>query len=375
MLCVACNKTIKNNKIDPLLSCTGCGGSYHFGCLNLGKSQSKENIEKFASSWMCSFCTSVNDRRRRNDLTPVRASVTLDDSVMSCDATLDESRSAVDTYGTGTLVGTEDSRTPPNKFDLGNHSSGMSSQHAELLNSILLKVSELQIQFSSIQTIQADINQVKTDVTSMKNSLDSRLEEMAGRLEAVETRVSGLESYKAEVDSIRTVVSEIVSDMRRNDQWVRRSNIQINGVPETSSENLYTILNNLASKSGYPLNIATDIDFVTRVAVKNDSDSKKPKPIIVRLQARYKKDDFIASLRKLKNLRASDLGFSNSDSRIYINDHLSGYNKYLLREAKRRKTQKEYKWCWVQNCTIMVRKTDNSPVLFITSEDALNKIT
>lgn len=377
MLCAACNKPIQDTETS-LLKCTGCGGTYHFNCLNLSSNQSLEDIKKTAASWKCSFCASVNSRRRRNDFTPVLASVstaTLDDSVMSCDATLDESRLAVDPFGTSNLDSTAGLRTPPNRFNSRDHaSSGASSQQAEVLNNILLKISELQIQFSAIQTIQADINQVKSDVTDMKNSLDSRLEEMAGRLDTIESRVSVIENCKTEVDSLKSTVSDIMSDMRRNEQWVRRSNIQINGVPETSGENLYTILNSLASKSGYPLNVATDIDFVTRVAVKDDRNSNMPKPIIVKLQARYKKDDFIASLRKLKNLKASDLGFSNSENRIYINDHLSGYNKYLLREAKRRKTQKEYKWCWVQNCTVMVRKTDNSPILFITSEDALNKI-
>lgn len=92
------------------------------------------------------------------------------------------------------------------------------------------------------------------------------------------------------------------------------------------------------------------------------------------MQARYKKDDFISSLRKLRNLKTSDLGIAGSLNRIYINDHLSGFNKYLLREAKQRVAHKQYQHCWVRNCTVMVRKSDKAPVLFITSEEALNKI-
>ncbi|XP_061729924.1 uncharacterized protein LOC133534705 [Cydia pomonella] len=388
MFCSGCNTNVETNES---LQCTGCSKYYCLKCLDVSplQLQSEEYIAKVAKAWLCSFCTSLTNRRRRNDGTPVTgvntkllsgrgsvsgAEVTLDDSVMSWDGTLDDSKLPNNAHGTNELQ-EESLTTPPNTFQSLHNTPFQSDQHAKLLNSILLKVSALQTQFSAIQAIQADMNQVKSDVADMKNSLDSRLQEMSSRIDSIESRVTGLENCKAEVDELKNSVKNIVAEMRTNEQWVRRSNIQINGVPEARGENLYSILNSLAGLSGYPLNVATDIDFVTRVAVKNDTDSRKPKPIIVKLQARYKKDDFISSLRKLKNLKAKDLGFTNNDSRIYVNDHLSGFNKFLLKQAQLRKTQKQYKYCWVRNCTVMVRKTDNSPILYITTEEALNKIT
>lgn len=104
-------------------------------------------------------------------------------------------------------------------------------------------------------------------------------------------------------------------------------------------------------------------------------ESKKPKPIILKMQSRYKKDDFLVSLRKLKNITAGDIGFTGVTSRIYFNDHLSSRNRQLFQRAKLIAKEKNYAYCWVRNCTIMVRKTDKSPVLHITSEDSLKKNT
>lgn len=152
------------------------------------------------------------------------------------------------------------------------------------------------------------------------------------------------------------------------------SNIQINGVPQKNGENLINVIKLLAEKCNYHLCPDTDVDFVTRVASKNDIDKTKPKPIILKMQARYKKDDFLTSLRKLGSIRARDIGFPGVQSQIYVNDHLSTRNKVLLREAKRKTKEQGYRYCWVRNCTIMVRKTDISPVLHISSDECLKKI-
>lgn len=372
-LCFACKGSIDNNS---LLKCTGCSGTYHYVCLNL----TLELVSNSKQAWLCSFCTSVNSRRRRNDNTPVQrfqAAAAFDDSTMSCDGVLDDSRVVENAPYTARPDDSNLMVTPPNSYHTTKDTNrSLFTSHPEtLLHDILSKVSALQTQFSAIQAIQSDLSQVKCDIAEMRSSIDTKLDELTGRMHTIESRVSALEECKAELDDVKKAISDVITDSRRNEQWVRRSNIQINGVPETKGENLFTIVRSLAELSGFPLNTNTDIDFVTRVAVRNDSDSAKPKPIIVKLQARYKKDDFMSSLRKFKNLKASDLGFPNSSNRVYINDHLSSYNKYLLKVAKQRANQKNYQYCWVRNCTVMVRRDERSPILFITSEEALNKIT
>lgn len=376
MSCHACNKHIEESK---QLKCVGCNGTYHFFCINLTEAQFAKNKNR---EWWCSFCASVNSRRRRNDNTPVQRNprdLTMDDSVMSyCDDAVDDSSLERDVASASVTVNSTLPLpvTPPNSYQLSkaNSSTQFASYPGDILTDILGKITALQAQFSSFQGIQSDLSQVKTDLAEMRGSLDTKLDALAGTINSLESRVSALEDSRAELDEVKDVIGNMTRDFRRNEQWVRRSNIQLNGIPETKGENLFTIVKALADRSGYSLNTNTDIDFVTRVAVKNDVDNTKPKPIVLKMQARYKKDDFMSSLRKLKNLKASDLGYSNSPNRIYINDHLSSYNKFLLKEAKQRANQKRYQFCWVRNCTIMVRRNEKSPVLYITSEEALNKI-
>lgn len=234
---------------------------------------------------------------------------------------------------------------------------------------------------SAIDSLRSDVNEKLLKLTSKVNSWETRMNSFASSISAVDAQITDLKSenekLKLELDSLRSNVKVITEENSRNEQWVRRSNIQINGVPEKKGENLLSLVSVLAKKCGFNINMNTDIDFVTRIAVKNDTDNKTPKPIILKMQSRYKKDELLTSLRKIKNCTANDIGISGAQSnyKIYFNDHLSAKNKYLLKKAKQLAKDNNYAYCWVRNCTVMVRRSDQSPVLHITSEESLKKVT
>ena len=221
-----------------------------------------------------------------------------------------------------------------------------------------------------LRNLSEAVNTWSSKISHIESSVNCLTE----RMNDFDQELSKLNNYCTEVDDLKLKIKELSENSIRSDQWVRRSNIQINGVPYKKGENLIQIVKTLASKSNFPINVDTDVDFVTRVAVKNDTTDSKPRPIILKMQARYKKDDFLSSIRKLKGLLATDIGFTGINNPIYVNDHLSTYNKALLNNARRRSKEKGYMYCWVRNCTVMVRKTHNSPVIHISSNDCLKKI-
>ncbi|CAH2095044.1 unnamed protein product [Euphydryas editha] len=109
------------------------------------------------------------------------------------------------------------------------------------------------------------------------------------------------------------------------------------------------------------------------LVASKSQENKKPKPIVVKFLCRWKKDDFLAQVKKLK-LKCSDIGFSSNDNFIYFNDHLTSKNKVLLQSVKKSAKEKGYRYVWVKNCCIMVRRNDTSPVLHIINVNDLKKI-
>ncbi|KAL0853166.1 hypothetical protein ABMA27_012925 [Loxostege sticticalis] len=351
--CASCTEIVGDGP-----ECAICKKRFHFACGGISE-RGFTRLGSGRATWMCTTCRDVSQADSPDlqvssmDVAPVN---TPGSSKFSSGLPLEMRTSSTST---------------PKQSTIGEDKQG---QFMALLSELSSKITNMQAEMKIIRVIQKDLQQVKSDIAVLNTTINARLDQISTRVDDIETRVSVVEGLKTEVDELKVQVRAILEEGYKNDQWVRRSNIQINGIPQKSGENLITIIKILAERSGFPLQPNSDIDFVTRVAVKNDVEGKKSKPIILKMQSRYKKDDFLASLRKLKDIKASDIGFTGVPGRIYFNDHLSSRNKNLFQQAKQKAKEKCYAYCWVRNCTIMVRKTDKSPVLHITSQDALKKI-
>ncbi|CAH2105988.1 unnamed protein product [Euphydryas editha] len=347
--CAMCKEVVGHGP-----ECSACKLKYHFRCGGISE-RGFDRLGLARDTWKCNPC-------REED---VKSHTVNDETLLTSDGTPGHSR-----FFSGFNL---DHSSTPKQSGMNNEAQSDWSPR-EVLNDILSKMAVLQSQFSAIHLIQSDLKQVTKDIADLKLTVNSRLDDFSERVTAIENRVSVLETSKTDLDEIKNITNRIIEDSYKNEQWVRRSNIQINGIPHKVGENLLQIIKTLSDRCNFPINLNTDIDFVTRIAVKNNTEEKKPKPIIVKLQSRYKKDDFLSALRRLKDLKAHDLGFVGASNRIYINDHLSTRNKFLLQQARIMSKKKNYAYCWVRNCTVMVRRSDNSPVLHITSEDDLKKI-
>lgn len=226
------------------------------------------------------------------------------------------------------------------------------------------------------QLFRDELNQLKTELQGLKESIsfiDAKYDEFVKRLDNVETKVKSLNTSKAVFKDIKTSISNLECSLDSKDQWARRSNIEMLGIPEKKGENLLEVFSEVTKLAGAPVDIKSDIDFITRVApMKNDN--KQSKAIVVRFLARYKKDDCLTRLKKLKNLKACDIGFAGNNSALYFNEHLTSRNKSLLREVKKLANDHHYKYVWIKNCSILVRRDDTSQVLNISSHEDLKKI-
>lgn len=322
-------------KNEDSIKCSACHGIFHYLCVGLNEAEFKKILPMNKIKWKCPSCK-AGKKNNNNTSSPI---------------------------------------TP--RSEGGSSHSMINIDANAIMEHIDARFSALQL---SVDSLKADVNDQLKKLSATVKSWESKINGFSSTISAVNSQISDLKQenvkLKQELDCLRNNLKDISDNNQRNEQWVRRSNIQINGIPEKKSENLFDLVKSLAQKCNFKIDTNNDIDFVTRIAVKNDLDNKTPKPIIVKMHSRYKKDDFLLSLRKLKNCTAADVGVTGgqSSNRVFFNDHLSSRNKYLLRQAKRLAKEKGYAYCWVRNCTIMVRRSDQSPVLHITSEECLNKI-
>lgn len=154
--------------------------------------------------------------------------------------------------------------------------------------------------------------------------------------------------------------------MENLQQYSRRNNLEIRGILEKANENVYEVVKLVVNKLECSL-YYNDIDAFHRVRSRrrNSSTIKDVKTIIVKFVSRMKNNEILNAARKNGAVTTTDLGFDGNSNHVFLNEHLTLKNKIL---RKRARDFCAYKFCWVRESKIFMRKTDSSRVLEISFE-------
>lgn len=232
--------------------------------------------------------------------------------------------------------------------------------------------SEVKKQLSGFEQTTIKFSQecanIKSDVTKLLN-LD------------VETKTK-LSSLEKDLSDARVNINSLSDQLRMKEQQGRLNNLEISGVTFKKGENLYNILNTIASKVNFSLS-PSDVDYIHRVRryphqnlATNDASklSSDIPNIIVRFTQRKRKNDLLAAVRSRRGLSTADLDVDGPSRPVFVNDHLAPQNKQLYSQARKIGREMGYKYIWLSDCKIFLRKTDNSKVLHISCVDDISKI-
>ena len=163
-----------------------------------------------------------------------------------------------------------------------------------------------------------------------------------------------------------------------SDQYIRRNNIELTGIPHELDDNLedvcINLINSIIKEPGRPVadtydDIGTyDIEGCHRL---RSTDRDGTKTTIVRFTNRKVVESIMENRKKIKELKMDDLG--DSVSKIYVNDNLSQYNNRLAAKCRRLKKKREIKDTWTTSGIVRIKLNDNS-IKVITHKNDLDKL-
>jgi hypothetical protein len=197
---------------------------------------------------------------------------------------------------------------------------------------------------------------------------------------ALNAKIAQMDANVKNFDSLEGRIVELERDVMRlkrenieREQYARINNIEISGIPESKDENLNNIFQKLSSKIEADV-MPSGIVSIQRVATwSRDPKEKSPSKIIVKFSNRLIKNSFLMAARKRRNVLTSELGLSGN-GKIYINHHLTRENKILYKEVRELARLKQYKFVWVKDCRIYVRKIEKAPPILIQASSDLRKL-
>ena len=145
--------------------------------------------------------------------------------------------------------------------------------------------------------------------------------------------------------------------------------MEIFGVPETKNEDVLETVKAV----GRAMDMNIDnlmVDACHRLPKRPDQPHGG---IIVKFVRRFDKEDFMFRRRVKRNLSTKHMGLSGENI-IYINESLSPEKKKLLALSRNFKREHGYKFLWVRNGVIKLRKSEGSNIYIINDSNDLRKL-
>ncbi|XP_063634819.1 uncharacterized protein LOC134805444 [Cydia splendana] len=330
------------------VDCVMCKLYFHLSCV---WAPGFEPEYASLADWKCPACVSNIPKGTRHDSTPVRNVTTVRGN----------KRPALNSPPTpAAAVTAEDVRTIVQTL-----------LKQELENTVK------EITSSLSKTIADHLEPIKAEIKEMKQSMDF----MSSQFDDMEVEIGNAKKKMAEMETenrnLKSTVADLTQHINNLEQQSRTNNLEIQCVPENRKENLYTIINNLAQTVGCDIN--SSITNCTRIA-KQNTESARPRSIVVQLASPRARDALLAAVLKFNKANPQDklncahLGFSGITSSVFVVEHLSPANKKLHAAARHAAKDKGFKYVWVRNGRIFIRKTDESEVIYIKNIEILNKL-
>lgn len=306
--------------VNDVAKCSICDGQYDFSCAGITEAGWRKLGER-KNTWKCSNCRGLSPAAGKH-----KSNLSEMDNIM---------------------------------LELRRLSSQMES-----LPTLMESIKTIQNQLSDLKNMKTEISDIKCSVQFVHDSVM----ELTTKMSDLEQEIVLLKKSKDEIATLQERCKALELQQQMNEQRSRMNNIEIKGVPQHSSENLYSILDKIGDKIQCRIP-KEQISYIARVPMRNDSRNKN---IICSVVNSYLKQNFISAARKFKNLTVGDIGIQGNN-RLFINDHLTIDNKLLLNKTKILAKERGFDYVWVQDCKIFVRKNQTSPKYHIRTELDLKK--
>lgn len=214
---------------------------------------------------------------------------------------------------------------------------------------------------AAIRLILDTLRDISNNLNRQAQSHGELLKENKLQTQKIEELVSEIATCKKENIALKSENEVLAAKINDLEQYSKNFNLEIQGVPETSGENVYQIVTKIANFLGADIN-TDEIERCHRLG--KSKIPNKHSGIIAKFYSRNVKEVILKGKKGKGDIQAEEIGFIGATSKIYVNEHLTKTNKHLFWLARAAK-QIGYKFVWTRRGKIFIRKDEHSPVIHI----------
>ena len=236
---------------------------------------------------------------------------------------------------------------------------------------------------NAIKPLEEEIKALKTEVDALRqsqqficNQNDDLNKSYKSALLSTKQQKQSITELNKRTDVLMKQSCEDEIKIDELEQYDRRQNLELQGVPEMPNEDVTQITIKLASSIGVDLDkeeisIAHRLPQKKRIGKTRSNNDKKHPTIIVRFVSRTKRNEIYARRFKAKDVETFPV--ENMEN-LYINENLTQRRKRLFWITKQKAKELGYSFIWTNNGQIYVRETEESEKMHIKFENDLDKL-
>ncbi|KAF6211482.1 hypothetical protein GE061_011994 [Apolygus lucorum] len=338
--CPNCKKGFANNAYR--MKCDSCRNAFHLECVNFSREDflfHRDNKKR----WLCEPCLKVK-RKSMSDSTPTGSQ---------------KSSPAPSQQGSDNELEVE----TPELADIHSEIQGGMVAPDDTVKELLLSFRKEFRENNLAMTRKLDVSTSEIrDLKEHMNTYSDLIQENVDAITALRNEITLLRQLNEDLVAKNTVLEKRVNSLQEKiedfDQNALAKTVEITGIPAGRDECIVDIVSNVSRAINFDFNQSM-IDNCYRRRPASGTD--RPGTIAVTFVRRLDKDGFLSSARRKKDLSTRDLGIIDGESvRIFINQSLTFTNRQLLNRAKIFKADNGYRFVWVRNGQVMIRKDENS---------------
>lgn len=225
--------------------------------------------------------------------------------------------------------------------------------------------------FSELKSFRSEMEEVKNAMQFLSDKVDST----NNLMQTIKNEFAEIKKENERLHERSKVMSEHIVELRdrvRNlEQYSRRSNVEISGIPPSPNEDVRTIVQDAGAAIGVEIR-PEDVAAAHRIPTyKKD----RIPSIVVQFRDRGMRDNCISRFREKKTLTANQINKQfPQHQRVYINEHLTPENKQLLASLKKKCREINYAYVWCREGKFFIRKSEGGKVQRVSSMEEVEKL-
>ena len=227
-------------------------------------------------------------------------------------------------------------------------------EHRALRNHYEELQKSLEFHINKVESLETENKALKKDIASLKQTVCHADEKIA--------------ELNVDLNGVNKDLCTAINQIDDLEQYTRKHNLEIHGIPETHEENIPEKI----IKLGKILNVHisnNDIDICHRMATRRTNGD--PRPIIVHFKSYRAKNELYRARKLLKSVSLNNY-FHNTKA-VYINENLTSYRHDLFAKVRKFRKDNQRHSAWTIDGKIFVRKSQSDQVKRIYEVEDLKK--